>query len=122
MADARSRRTGEHDPQLIALMADAASMREAMDALAGRVLRLEAELAALRAGQARPAAAAGVTVPPRPTSKRPAPLGPPPLPADVAARPSSQPRKAAGARNVVDISEIAELVDSVPPPPRAPRR
>jgi hypothetical protein len=102
MSDARSRRTGDHNPQLIKLAADAAVMREQMDALEGRVLRLEAELAAVRASAAKGR--------------------PPPLPTITVGKSSVPPRKATSRRAVVDISEIAELVESIPPPPRAPRR
>ena len=126
MADARARRTGEHNPQIISLMADAAAMREQMAALEGRVLRLESELAAARANAGR----ATMPLAPRPTTKRPAPLveahrGPPPLPPTVitAAMPSMPPsRRSAGRRSIVDISEIAELVESIPPPPPRSKR
>ncbi len=118
MADARSRRTGEHSPQLIKLTLDLAAMREQIDALEGRVLRLESELATARANAASAPAAPAV---PRPTSRRPAPLGPPPLPVMKAAMPSI-PARRVGRRSIVDISEIAELVESIPPPPRTPRK
>lgn len=122
MADARARRTGEHNPQIISLIADAAAMREQMAALEGRVLRLESELAAARANADR----ATMPLAPRPTTKRPAPLveahrGPPPLPPTViTAMPPS--RRSAGRRSIVDISEIAELVESIPPPPPRSKR
>lgn len=127
MSDVRSRRTGEHNAQLIKVMVDAAAMREQVDALEGRVLRLESELAALRASVGKMAAPVAVSIAPRPTSKRPAAMGPPPLPAVTEARPSLQPRKPGGAgaggrRSIVDISETAELLESIPPPPRAPRK
>jgi hypothetical protein len=105
MADARSRRPGDQNSQLTKVLADAAAMREQIDALEGRVLRLESELAAVRATVAKRAA-----------------VMPPPLPAITVTRPSLQPRKSGGRRSIVDISEIAELVESIPPPPRAPRK
>ena len=129
MADPRSRRTGEHNPQIIRLIADAAAMREHIDVLEARIARLEAEVAAgRRAGPATsaPAAAAPVATAPaamRP-SKRPA-AGPPPLPSKippaVPAMPAAMP-KLGGRRSVVDISEIAELVESIPPPAPGPPR
>ena len=129
--DPRSRRTGEHNAQVIKLMADAVVMREQIDALEGRLLRLESELAAMRASIAKLTAPVAVSIAPR-ASKRPAPLGPPPLPPGTAARPSMQPRRpgaggasgpaSGGRRSIVDISETAELLESIPPPPRAPRK
>jgi hypothetical protein len=119
MADARSRKTGEHNAQLVRLIADAVAMRAQIAALEERVGRLEAEVASARA--ARP-------------SKRP-PAGPPPLPKgmpstmpampkmpSIPAGPSSGMPKAGGRRSVVDISEIAELVESIPPPIPRPRK
>ena len=97
MAEPKSRKTGEHNALIVKLIADGAGMREQIGALEARVSRLEADLAA-----ARP-------------SKRP-----PPLP-----RPSvtSAAAKSGGRRSVVDISELAELVESIPPPiPRAKPR
>jgi hypothetical protein len=126
MADPRSRRTGEHNPQIVGLIADAAAMREHIDALEARILRLEAEVAA---GRRIPAATSPATMPPsaaRP-SKRP-PLGPPPLPRvppTVPAMPAAMPAamsKAGGRRSIVDISEIAELMESIPPPAPGPPR
>ena len=120
MADSRSRKTGEHNAQLVRLMADAVAMRAQIAALEERVLRLEAEVAAGR-----------VT-----GSKRP-PAGPPPLPKGlpqamppmpkmpaVPAAPSGGPSsaRAGGRRSIVDISEIAELVESIPPPVPRPRK
>ncbi|MDB4937045.1 MAG: hypothetical protein JWP87_4017 [Labilithrix sp.] len=112
MADPRTRKTGEHNANLVKLIADGVAMRERIEALEARVARLEAELAA------RPSA-----------TKRPAPVGPPPLPKmpSVAPRPSSGASmpalpKSSGRRSVVDISEIAELVDSIPPPAPRPRK
>lgn len=128
MADPRSRRTGEHNAEVIKLTTDAVAMRERMDALEGRVLRLEAELSTLRASLAKMAAPVAVSIAPRPTSKRPGALGPPPLPGSAPARPSLQPRKSipggagGGRRSFVDISDTAELIESIPPPPRAPRK
>jgi hypothetical protein len=110
MAEPRSRKTSEHDAQLIRLVADAVAMRAQMAALEQRVQRLEAELAASRAGTSG--------------SKRP-PAGPPPLPKmpPVPHAPAGAVTSVRGSRkSVVDISEIAELVDSVPPPPLRPRK
>lgn len=110
MADLRSRKTGDHNPQIVKLMMEAAAMREQIDGLEARVLRLEAEIASTRA---KPAVA-------RPASRRPAAMGPPPLPKMM---PSMPPKAVGGRRSVVDISEIAELVESVPPPaPSRPRK
>ena len=113
MAEPRSKRTGEHNAEIVKLLTDAASMRERMQALEARVLRLEAELASAK-NSARPPAPTSIA--PRPSTKRPAGGGPPPLPS-----PSMMPviPKQSGRRSVVDISEIAELVESMPPP--APR-
>jgi hypothetical protein len=120
MSDVRARRTGEGSPPLIKVMADAAAMREQIDALEGRVLRLEGELAALRAIVAKLPAPAPA---PRTASRRPA-GGPPPLPPMPEirdGRASAAPRKASR-RSIVDVSETAELIESIPPPPRPPRR
>jgi len=121
MADTRSRKTGEHNAQLLRLMADAVAMRAQIAALEERVLRLEAELAAGRATRG---------------SKRP-PAGPPPLPKGMPSTMPAMPRmpsipaapaggpvsaRAGGRRSVVDISEIAELVESIPPPVPRPRK
>lgn len=115
MADARSRKTGEQNPQLIRLIADAVAMRAQLAALEERVLRLEAEVAAGRATRG---------------SKRPPTAGPPPLPKgpvmpkmpSLPVAPASMP-KPGGRRSIVDISEIAELVESIPPPmPPRPRK
>src|SRR5690349_108539 len=116
MAEPRSRRTGEHNQEIIKLLADAVTMRQRLDALENRVLKLEAELTAARKASVRPPTSGAA--PPRPASKRPP--GPPPLPPLDGAGGMS-PRmppipKSSGRRSVVDISEIAELVDSVPPP------
>ncbi len=99
---ASSRRPSAVPPsQITKLIADAAAMREHIATLEARIVRLEAQLAGPSASAAAP--------PPRP-SKRSAPFGPPPLP------------KVGGKRSVVDISEIAELVESIPPPPLRPRK
>ena len=129
MADPRSRRTGEHNPQIVRLMADAAAMREQIDALEARILRLEAEVAAGRKSAATPPSPspprASPSMPPasnRP-SKRP-PAGPPPLPKalpTIPAMPAAMSR-GGGRRSIVDISEIAELVESIPPPAPGPPR
>lgn len=112
MADARSKRTGEHSSDLVRLATDAAHMRAQLAALESRVASLEAELSTARK-----------SVAPRP-SKRPAATGrlvPPPLPPGGGVVMPSGPRSA-GRRSIVDISEIAELVESLPPPPRTPRK
>jgi anti-sigma factor RsiW len=122
MADPRSRRTGEHNPQIIRLIADAAAMREHIDALEARILRLEAEVAAGRRSAAAPSPASMPPAATRP-SKRPA-AGPPPLPKvlpTIPAMPAAM-SKAGGRRSIVDISEIAELVESIPPPAPGPPR
>ena len=118
MSDVRARRTGEGSPPLIKVMADATAMREQIDALEGRVLRLEAELSSLRALLAQLGAPA--PAPTKITTRRPA-AGPPPLPEIREGRASLSPRKASR-RSIVDVSETAELLESIPPPPRAPRR
>ncbi len=128
MSDVRPRRTGEGSPPLIKVMADTAAMGEQIDVLEGRVLRLEVELASLRAlvvklGAPAPAPAPAPAAVPGRTSRRPA-AGPPPLPPPPEireGRASLSPRKASR-RSIVDISETAELIESIPPPPRAPRR
>lgn len=98
MAEVRSKRPGELNPQLAKLVADASAMREQINKLEARVLRLETELASAR----------------KPSKRPPPHVGPPPLP-----RQSVIP-KASRRRSVVDISEIAELVESMPPPPPRP--
>jgi len=122
MSDVRARRNGEQSPPLVKVMAEASAMREQIDALEGRVLRLESELTALRAELAKLTAASATA--PR-SSKRPGPAGPPPLPATPEVRTagvSLAPRKTHSRRSIVDISETAELLESIPPPPRAPRK
>jgi hypothetical protein len=120
MAEPKGRKTGEHNALILKLMADAAAMREHIDSLEGRILRLEAELAAMRKGStvAQPSKAPPrVSMPPaeapRP-SKRP--LGPPPLPRITGSMTSVRP---GGRRSFIDISDTAELLESMPPP--APR-
>ena len=94
------------DPRTLAkLMADGAAMREQIDRLEARVARLEAELAPTRASPGPS---------PSPT-KRSAAHGPPPLPRMSPSVPAVP--KSVGRRSVVDVSEIAELVESRPPPP-----
>ena len=122
MSDVRARRTGEQSPPLVKMMAETTEMRAQIDALEGRVLRLEAELATMRASLAKLTAPA--TTAPRP-SKRPGAGVPPPLPPMteiLAGSVSTAPRKAGSRRSIVDISETAELIESIPPPPRAPRK
>lgn len=122
MADPRNRRTGEHNPQIIKLMADAATMREQMAALEARIVRLEAEVASARnTAKATGASVAPTSAPPVPPRASKRPLGPPPLPKISGSMPSVTP-KSGGRRSIVDISEIAELVESVPPPASRPRK
>jgi hypothetical protein len=116
MSEPKSRKTGEHNALIVKLMADGAAMREHIDALEARMLRLEAEVANLRKAAAAPSKAAPrasilPAEPPR-ASKRPI-AGPPPLPRITAAMNAV---KAGGRRSFVDISDIAELVESMPPP------
>jgi hypothetical protein len=103
MAEPRSRRSEEHNQDLTKLLADSAMMRQRLEALEKRVIKLEAELAAARKSPT-----------PRP-SKRPPPLPLVDVPVGLPARMPPIP-KSSGPKGVVDISEIAELVDSVPPP------
>ena len=103
MAEPRSRRTGEHNAEIVKLLADAAQMRTRLAALESRVEKLEKELASARKGTVAGARA---------------PVVPPPLPRMSAAPPLP---KSTGRKSVVDISEIAELVDSLPPPTQPSR-
>jgi hypothetical protein len=120
----KSRKTGEHNGLLVKLMADGAAMREQIDALEARILRLEAQVATMRAGAAPAVAVPGKTAPrlsapppdaPRP-NKRPGGLGPPPLPRLTGSMGAVKPGRKSMS---IDVSDIAELVDSMPPP--APR-
>jgi hypothetical protein len=120
-----SRKTGEHNAESLKLIADAVAMREQIASLEGRVLRLESELSAVLALVGAGAAGRPSKAPPAiPRSAHAAKRGgPPPLPGVGAAAPGRSLAPRAGAkRGDIDISEIAELVDSIPPPPRAPRR
>ena len=116
MAEPKTRKTGEHNGNIVKLMADGLAMREQLDALEARILRLEAELATMRknaaAAEKAPRASLPPAEPPRP-GKRGA-SGPPPLP-----RLTGSMSAVGGRRSFVDISDIAELVESMPPP--APR-
>ena len=86
-------------------------MRQQIEALEARIARLEAASASAASVPAAPVAPVAA----RP-SKRPPAHGPPPLPIVTSIpRPSSR-------RSVVDISEIAELVESIPPPPPRSRK
>lgn len=122
MVEPKSRKTGEHNALIVKLMADGAAMREQIDALEARMLRLEAQVATMRASAAAApkAAARAASLPPeapRPSpSKRPGAAGPPPLPRLTGSMAAAKP---GGRRSFVDISDIAELVESMPPP--APR-
>lgn len=127
MAEPKSRKTGEHNGLIVKLIAEGAAMREHIDALEARMLRLEAEVGTLRKGASAPAAPKAppraTVMPvdaPRPASKRPGGLGPPPLPLPPSRTTGSMAAaKPVGRRSFVDISDIAELVESLPPP--APR-
>jgi hypothetical protein len=120
MADARKGRTGELNADLVKLAGENSALRERVATLEGRVLRLESELTLVleqlgvriggRASKGPPAT--------RGQSKRP-PVGPPPLPPTGS---KSILPKGSGRKSMIDISEIAELVESLPPPPRTPRK
>lgn len=139
MAESRTKRTGEHDADVLKLAADSAMMRERLAALEARVAMLEAEVSALRGGAAastatpsRPGSASATIA--RPSKRPPAPSAstsggrmPPPLPPGGGmpvgtSRVAMPPSAKGGRRSVVDISEIAELVESMPPPPHSPRK
>jgi hypothetical protein len=87
MAEARSKKTGEWNVALVGAQAEIASLKK-------RVEHLESELVAIKTALSR------------------VPKRPPPLPTTV-----SMPPKTSARKSVVDISEIAELVESIPPPP-----
>jgi hypothetical protein len=102
MAEPKGRKTGEHNALIVKLIADGAAMREQIGALEARLRKLEAQMATTSTSTST--GTAGNKQPP----PLPRPVGP------VAAA------KLGGRRSVVDISEIAELVESIPPPiPRA---
>lgn len=114
MPEPKSRKTGEHNGTLIKLTADGVAMREQLAVLEARILRLEAELATMRNNAAAvktPRASLFPAGAPRPEKTS---AGPPPLPRPTGSRSAVAPR-----RSFVDISDIAELVESTPPP--APR-
>jgi hypothetical protein len=124
MAEPKSRKTGEHNGLIVKLLADGAAMREQIDALEARMLRLEAEVATMRkeAAAAVPAKAPPrVSIPPaeapRP-SKRPG-AGPPPLPRLTGSMGAVKPGRKSMS---IDISDIAELVESMPPPAPRPKK
>jgi hypothetical protein len=107
MADGRTRKTGQHDQQLIRALAEATEAKRAVAALTERVDRLEAELALLRG-----AGATAMT-----SGKR---VLPPPLPASQPTGPIRRQSK-----GYIDVSDMAELVESergsttsIPPPRR----
>ena len=119
MVEPKSRKTGEHNGNIIKLMADAVAMRAQIDGLEARILRLEAELATLRntadtSTKAPPRASLPVSADSLRPGKRGGAGGPPPLP-----RITGSMGAVGGRRSFVDISDIAELVESMPPP--APR-
>jgi hypothetical protein len=109
MAEGRTRKTGQHDQQLIRALAESTEAKRTVAELVRRVEKLEAEVALLR-GQL------SATIPSTPPAARRA--GPPPLPPS----PSAPPRRTSGKHQpFIDISEMAELVDpadSIPPPRR----
>jgi len=114
MAESKSRKTAEHNLLIVKLTTDGAAMREQIDALEARILRLEAEVATLRKAQApAPRASVPPVAAPR-ASKRPGPLGPPPLPRITGSMAAVQPARRRSMS--IDISDIAELVESMPPP------
>lgn len=127
-----ARRTDEFNKDVIELRMELAKMRATVTALEERVAVLERDLAAARGGKtpAPPLSSpSGIPRPGAPTIKKPTKsAGPPPLPGmppNMPALPKSAATssKHPGKRSYVDISEIAELVDSVPPPPtRGTRR
>jgi len=102
MADGKTRKTGQHDPQLVRALADVADAKELVAELAKRVERLEAEIALLRNQLA-------------PGSRR----GPPPLPREEAVPAQGEPKRR-NTEKFIDVSAIAELVEgqSLPPPRR----
>jgi hypothetical protein len=123
MAEPKSRKTGEHNGLIVKLLADGAAMREQIDALEARLLRLEAEVATMR----KAAAAAPAKTPPRASippaeaprpSKRPG-AGPPPLPRLTGSMGAVKPGRKSMS---IDISDIAELVESMPPPAPRPKK
>jgi hypothetical protein len=119
MAESKSRKTGEHNLLIVKLTTEAAAMREQIDALEARMLRLEAEVAGLRKGAAT-TKKASIAPPPTGTGKRPGGMGPPPLPRLTGSMAAVQPGRKMSMS--IDVSEIAELVESMPPPgPRSKR-
>ena len=110
MAEPKSRKTGEHNLLVMKLTAEGVAMREQIDGLEARMLRLEAEVATMRKN---------VAVAPR-ASKRPG-AGPPPLPRLTGSMGAVAPARKVSMSSI-DVSEIAELVESLPPPvPRSKR-
>ena len=120
-------RTGDHS-DMVRLANEASALREQVGTLEERIQRIETELALVLEH-------VGVRLTIRPsklppgvrTSKRPPRVGPPPLPPiEGGARSKSIAPKSIAPKGrksqTIDISEIAELVESLPPPPRAPRR
>jgi hypothetical protein len=119
MAEPKGRKTGEHNGNIVKLMADGIAMREQLDALEARILRLEAELATLRKSAAAAEKGPRISLPPTeaPRPGKRGGLGPPPLPRITGSMPA-----VGGRRSFVDISDIAELVESLPPPPPRPKK
>ncbi len=117
MAEPKSRKTGEHNGNIVKLMADGIAMRAQIDGLEARILRLEAELANLRqsAAVAENTAPRALPPPEAPRAGKRGSVRPPPLPRMT----GSMAAVTGSRRSFVDISDIAELVESMPPP--APR-
>jgi hypothetical protein len=123
-----ARKTDEFNKDVIELRMELAKMRATVTALEERVSILERDLVAARGAKAAPAAPTSMPGGiPRPgaaalkkSSKGPPPI--PGMPATMPALPKTM-SKHPGKRSYIDISDVAELVDSVPPPPtRGSRR
>jgi len=116
MPEGRTRKTGQHDRDLVRALAEANEAKKAVLELTERVEALEDELALLKA-KLTPLQ----TTPPRGAAERVSStkqdrLAPPPLPR--VPTPSGPRSTKGGTPAFIDISEMAELVDSSPPPPR----
>lgn len=110
MAEPKSRKTGEHNLLVMKLTAEGVAMREQIDGLEARMLRLESEVATMQKN---------VAVAPR-ASKRPG-AGPPPLPR-LSGSMGAVPQGRKMSMSSIDVSEIAELVESLPPPVPRPKK
>ncbi len=115
MAESRGRRTDEFNKDLILLRAELLQMQKKVAALEARVVTLEQALEAAR-GDA-PVKKKSIKPPgPPPIPGMPATMPALPKPGPPAKSPPSKGATSISKRSFVDISEIAELVDSVPPP------